>query len=414
MPEPECGTERRQARRVMAMTQSDASSNQPAALWSLAFRPFFLAASSWAALALALWIVVAITGGVLPSRFDPLTWHIHAMLFGFGLAVIAGFMLTAIPNWTGRSPIHGGTLAALAGLWLLGRIACLVSAFLPLWLAATLDLVFPVALCAVAGREIIAARNWRNIMMPVPIGVLGIADLLMYLELAGFDVPAGFGWRLAIVAIIALISAIGGRIIPAFTRNWLVQRRASRLPGAHGLIDRIGLATLHTGLLGWAGFPTSRWVGALLLLAAASNLWRLARWRAMTTLGEPLLAILHLGYAWVVFGAALLGISLLTTAVPEAAAIHAFTAGAIGTMVLAVMTRVARGHTGRPLEADRVTIAIFTTITAAATTRILAAFEGGPMLLLGLSALLWVAGFGLVAIVYGPMLILPRIDASRS
>jgi uncharacterized protein involved in response to NO len=396
------------------MAASDHSSGQPAALWSLAFRPFFFAASFWAALALALWVVVFITGGVLPSRFDPLTWHIHAMLFGFVLAAITGFMLTAIPNWTGRPPIRGAALAGLVGLWLTGRIACLVSAFLPLWLAAALDLAFPVALCAVAAHEIIAARNWRNLMMPVQIGVLGIADLLMYLELAGFDLPPGLGWRLAIAAIIALISAIGGRIIPAFTRNWLVRRRASRLPGEHGLIDRIGLATLHTGLLGWAVFPTSQWVGALLLLAAASNLWRLARWRAMTSLGEPLLAILHLGYAWVVFGAALLGMSLLTAAVPEAAAIHAFTAGAIGTMVLAVMTRVARGHTGRPLEADRVTIAIYVQITAAALTRVLAAFQGDSVPLLGISGLLWVAGFGLFVMAYGPMLFLPRIDTSRS
>jgi uncharacterized protein involved in response to NO len=291
---------------------------------------------------------------------------------------------------------------------------CLVSAFLPLWLAAALDLAFPVVLCAVAAREIVASRNWRNLMMPVPIGVLGIADLLMYLELEGFDVPAGLGWRLAIAAIIALISAIGGRIIPAFTRNWLVNRGASRLPGAQNLIDRTALATFHTSLLGWTVFPTSRWIGAILLLAAASNLWRLARWRGATTLGEPLLVVLHLGYAWIVFGAALLGISLLTAAVPESAAIHAFTAGAIGTMVLAVMTRVARGHTGRPLEADRVTITIYATIAAVAMMRIAAAFESDSVFLLGLSALLWVASFALFVIAYGPMLFLPRIDTSRN
>lgn len=396
------------------MAASGAANGRSAALWSLAFRPFFLAASLWAALALALWVVVFITGGVLPSRFDPLTWHIHAMLFGFVLAAVAGFMLTAIPNWTGRPPIRGAALVGLVGLWLSGRIACLVSAFLPLWLAAALDLAFPAVLCAVAAREIVASRNWRNLMMPVPIGVLGIADLLMYLEPAGFDVPPGLGWRLAIAAIIALISAIGGRIIPAFTRNWLVNRGASRLPGAQNLIDRTALATLHTGLLGWAVFPTSRWIGALLLLAATANLWRLARWRGATTLGEPLLVVLHLGYSWIVFGVGLLGISLLTAVVPESAAIHAFTAGAIGTMVLALMTRVARGHTGRPLEADRVTITIYAAITAAAMMRILAAFEGGSVFLLGLSALLWVASFGLFAMAYGPMLFLPRIDASRN
>ena len=169
-----------------------AAADKPlAGLWSLAFRPFFLAAAVWAALALALWTVVFMTGGVLPSRFDPLTWHIHAMLFGFVFAAVAGFMLTAIPTWTGRPPIHGGPLAGLVALWLLGRIACLVSAFLPLWLAAAVDLAFPFVLCAIAAREIVAARNWRNLIMPLPIGVLGIADLLMYLQLASFSVPAG-------------------------------------------------------------------------------------------------------------------------------------------------------------------------------------------------------------------------------
>ena len=395
----------------MTITPARAAESQLTALWSLAFRPFFLAAGLWAALALALWIALFMTGRVLPSRFDPLAWHIHAMLFGFVPAAIAGFMLTAIPNWTGRTPIRGAALAGLVTLWLLGRIACLVSAYLPLWLAAAIDLAFPLALCAVAAREIVAARNWRNLMMPLPIGVLGIANLLMYLELAGFDVPRGLGWRLAITAIIALISAIGGRIIPAFTRNWLVNRGASALPAAHGWIDSAALATLHTGLLGWTFFPASRWIGALLLLSAACNLWRLARWRGFASVAEPLMAVLHLGYAWVVIGAALLGAALLGDAVPLAAAIHALTAGAIGTMVLAVMTRVARGHTGRTLEADRITTAIYLMITVAALIRVAAEFAGAvSMNLLEVSAALWVASFGLFIVIYGRILILPRDD----
>jgi hypothetical protein len=210
---------------------------RPTALWSLGFRPFFLAAAVWAALAIALWIDLFLTGGALPSRFDPLTWHIHAMLFGFVPAAIAGFMLTAIPNWTGRPPIRGARLIGLVALWLLGRVACLISAVLPLWLAATVDLAFLVALCVVAAHEIIAARNWRNLMMPLPIGALAIANLLMYLELAQFNVPAGLGWRLAIAAIIALISAIGGRIIPAF-HGQLVSETSSVSPSCRTWLDR--------------------------------------------------------------------------------------------------------------------------------------------------------------------------------
>lgn len=384
------------------------------ALWSLAFRPFFLAASLWSAFALMLWIALFTTGATLPSRFDPLTWHVHAMLFGFVFAAVAGFMLTAIPNWTGRPPIRGGALGALVVVWLLGRIACLISELIPLWLAASVDLAFPLLLCAVVAREITLARNWRNLMMPVPIAVLAIADLMMHLEVASVELPAGLGWRLAIVAIIALITAIAGRIIPAFTRNWLVKRGHSVLPASHGLTDRLALAKLHTGLLGWAFLPASRAVGGLLVLAAMLNLWRLARWRGLATGAEPLLAVLHVGYLWVVLGTILLGASLFTTAVPEAAAIHAFTAGTIGTMVLAVMTRVSRGHTGRSLEADRTTTIIYAAIILAGATRVAASFAVAySMFLLQISALLWVASFLLFASAYGPILVLPRIDEEK-
>jgi uncharacterized protein involved in response to NO len=190
------GEKRQRARRVKAIAAAEKTAGQPVALWSLAFRPFFLAAAFWAALALALWMVVFFTGAALPTRFDPLTWRIHAMLFGFVLAAIGGFMLTAIPNWTGRPPIRGAAPAWLLTLWLLGRIACLISVLVPFWLAGGLDLAFPVALCTVAAREIVAARNWRNLMMLLPIGVLAIANLLTYLELAQFSLPAGLGWRL--------------------------------------------------------------------------------------------------------------------------------------------------------------------------------------------------------------------------
>jgi uncharacterized protein involved in response to NO len=398
----------------VAIEAPSTAAGRAAGLWSLAFRPFFLAAAVWAALATALWIVVLLTGGRLPSRFDPLSWHIHAMLFGFVPAAIAGFMLTAIPNWTDRPPINGAPLIGLVALWLLGRVVCLVSAFLPLWPAAAVDLAFLFTLCAVAAGEIVAARNWRNIMMPIPVGVLGVADLLMYLELAGYGVPAGLGWRLAIAAIIALISAVGGRIIPSFTRNWLVKRGAAALPAAHGIVDRAALAVLHTGLLGWTLFPASKPVGAILIAAAALNLWRLARWRGFATGAEPLLAILHLGYTWVVLGTALLGASMLSSAVPEAAAIHAFTAGGVGTMVLAVMTRVARGHTGRALEADRFTIATYLIVTLAAVIRVIAEFVGASAtILIAAAAVLWVAGFGLFVASYASMLLSPRVDASQ-
>src|SRR5208337_1429144 len=285
-----------------------------------------------------------VAGSAMPSRFDPLTWHIHEMLFGFVMAAIAGFLLTAIPNWTGRLPVSGGPLALLAGFWVLGRIACLVSALVLPWIAIAADLSFPVALVGVVTREIVAGRNWRNLAVLAPVSVLGIANLLMHLEANGVVVPSGLGWRLGLAAVIVLISVMAGRIVPSFTRNWLAKRPRSDLPAGHGRIDRVA-------------------VGILLLLGAAINLWRLLRWRGIATTAEPLLLVLHVGYAWLVLGVALLGLAVLDADVPLSAAIHALTAGAIGTMILAVMTRATRGHVGRELSADRVTVLIYVLVT---------------------------------------------------
>ena len=161
-----------------------------------------------------------------------------------------------------------------------------------------------------------------------------------------------------------------------FTRNWLAKRGVVDLPATHGTVDSVALGTLHAGMIGWAFFPTFQPVGGVLLFAAALNLWRLMRWRGIATWAEPLLTILHVGYFWVVIGAALLGASMLTGQVPEAAAIHALTAGAIGTMVLGVMTRVSLGHSARALTADRVTVLIYLLVVLAAMVRVVAAIGG--------------------------------------
>lgn len=386
---------------------SAAARRMPAWL-TYGFRPFFLAAALWAALALAVWIVMLMQGMALPSRFDPLTWHIHEMLFGFVMAAIGGFLLTAIANWTARPPVRGGLLALLSGLWLLGRIACLVSADIPLWLSVSMDLAFPIVLTAVCARELVGGAKFRNLMLLLPLTVLMAANLLMHLEAAGMPLAQGLGWRLGLAAIMVLISVIGGRIIPAFTRNWLVKKEIARLPVPHGPMDRIALGALHTGILLWAFLPESRWSGALLLAAAASNAWRLWRWHGPATAEEPLLLILHIGYGWLVAGIALLGLSVLDIGVPQSAAIHALTVGAIGTMILAVMTRATRGHTGRPLVADGTTVLIFGLVSAAALVRIAASIlVTWPMLLI-VSASFWIAAFLAFVLGYGRALITPR------
>ncbi len=379
------------------------------AVLSYAFRPLFLAAGSWAIVGIAIWLAMFLGYVRLPTRFDPLTWHIHEMLFGFVMAAVGGFLLTAIANWTKRPPVSGYTLALLTGLWMLGRIACLISAELPGWLEIAGDLSFPVALLAVAAREIIAGRNWRNLLMTMPLAVFVVADLLMHLESLGFAVLGGLGWRLGLAAAIMLISVIGGRIIPNFTRNWLLKRHNTRLPTSFDATDIAAVSVLHVGLILWALLPDLRLTGVILVIAAVFNGWRLARWAGFATLSEPLLFILHIGYGWVVVGVALLGLSLLDVGVPVASAIHALTAGAIGTMILAVMPRVTLGHTGRELTASRSTAVIFVLINASAIMRIAASWNIGWMLpLLALSGICWMAAFGLFEIVYGPMLLTKR------
>jgi uncharacterized protein involved in response to NO len=379
------------------------------AVLDYAFRPMFLAAGSWAVIALALWLAMFFGYVQLPTRFDPLAWHVHEMLFGFVMAAVAGFLLTAIPNWTGRLPVRGYRLAVLAGLWLLGRLACLISADLPAWLGVLADLIFPTALLAVAAREIIAGRNWRNLPMTAPLTLFIIADLLMHFESLGFAVPVGLGWRLAVGAPLVLISVIGGRIIPSFTRNWLFKRKSPHLPSPQDRLDTAAVALLAAALVLWAFLPDHRVTGAFLIAAALLNAVRLSRWTGFATWGEKLLVILHVGYAWLVIGIALLGLSIFNIGVPAASAIHALTAGATAVMILAVMPRVTLGHTGRELTANRATVAVFVLINAAAIFRLCASWHTEFMtILLIVAGACWIAAFGLFELVYGPMLLTRR------
>ena len=380
------------------------------AVFSYGFRPFFLAVAGWASIAIGLWLAIVLGYLRLPTRFEPVAWHIHEMLFGVVLAAVAGFLLTAIATWTGRPPLNGRPLRQLLVLWALGRLACLVSAYLPFWVAMAADVSFPVALLVVVAREVIGGRNWRNLPMLVPIAVFITADLLMHLEAAGVAIPSGLGWRLGFVAAIQLISIVGGRIIPSFTRNWLAKRGHARLPVKHSLVDTIAIGVLHAALLLWAIVPGLRAGGLLLILAAALNGWRLSRWVGGATLSEPLLFILHVGYAWVVIGTAFLGFSTAGASIPIASALHALTVGAIGTMLLGVMTRVSLGHTGRVLSASRPTVVIFLLINAAALIRVAVPWgAAGTTTFIVLSGLCWIGAFGLFEIRYSPVLLAPRI-----
>jgi uncharacterized protein involved in response to NO len=381
-------------------------------LLTAGFRPLFLAAGIWSVVALAVWIALLDGVFALPSRFDPLSWHIHEMMYGFVTAAIGGFLLTAIANWTDQPPVAGGVLATLSLLWIAGRAVCLVSAWFAAWVGVAVDLAFPAALMLVALHELIAAGNRRNYMLLAPLALLVLADLLMHLTALGVAIPIGLGWRLAMFCIVVLLSVIAGRIVPAFTRNWLATRGKTSRPAAMGRLDRVALGVLHASLLCWVLVTDSVLVGAALLAAGALHLWRLARWQGYATVREPLVLILHVGYLWLGAGTALLGLSTLSDAVPAAAGIHALTSGAFGTMILAVMTRATLGHTGRALHADGATVAVYVLVTLAAVLRVLAAWAGvWTMALLEAAAAAWVAAFALFVAHYGPMLLRPRIEA---
>lgn len=299
-----------------------------------AFRPFFFGGAVWAVVALAIWMIILSHGGSFPSAFDPLTWHRHEMLFGFVGAIITGFLLTAIPNWTGRLPIAGPPLAALFGLWCAGRAAIFLSGLLGRLPAAIIDTSFYVVLATVAGREVIASKN-KNRPVVALVLLLGIANAADHAAAGGLTADPMIAVRFAIGLIVLIISLIGGRIVPSFTHNWLAKRGVrDGLPTQPGRFDNVALAITGLALAGWTVDAAAPAAGWLLAAAAALQFLRLGRWRGWRTLADPMVLILHLGYAWIPLGLAALAAAILVGQPSESIAVHALTAGGMATMIL--------------------------------------------------------------------------------
>jgi uncharacterized protein involved in response to NO len=383
---------------------------------SAGFRPFFLAASLWASLAIPIWLTFFAGHSQVPTALSPVVWHVHEIIFGFGSATVAGFLLTAIPNWTGRMPLQGGPLAFLLLLWAVGRVAVLVSAKIGPGAAAALDLAFPAVFLGAVGREIFAGRNWRNLPMLGALALLLLGNLLVHLEPVGIAATAELGNRIGVATLLMLISFMGGRIVPSFTRNWLAKQRPEiSAPASFDLIDRAGLTITALALTAWVVVPEARAAPLVELAAGLALGARLARWRGPATLREPLLWVLHLGYAWLSLGFLLLAFSGLVAVLPPTTALHALTAGAIGTMTLAVMTRASLGHTGRLLTAGPGTTTIYVLVTLAAVLRLLAPLDGAAyMLMLSLAGAAWSSAFGLFALLYARPLMRPRVKAEEA
>jgi uncharacterized protein involved in response to NO len=374
------------------------------ALFSYGFRPFFLGGAAWSAACIVLWIPQFMGDFSLRTAYPPLDWHIHELLYGYVAAVIAGFLLTAIPNWTGRLPISGVPLMALAALWVAGRIAILFSGQIGIPLAALIDIAFLATLAFVAAREIIAGSNWRNLRVLALVGILIAGNAIFHAEvyLSGI---AAYGIRIGIAGVIMLISLVGGRIVPSFTRNWLARRDNGRMPAPFSRFDVATIAISLAALALWVALPDNVVTGGALIIAAIMQAVRLARWAGERTIADRLVLVLHAGYAFVSIGFAVVGASALyPLVVPASVGIHAWTAGAIGLMTLAVMSRATLGHTGQQLSAGGGTQAVYLLALSSALLRMLAGFDGS-MVAMGAAGIAWAAAFGGFVLLYGPLLV---------
>jgi uncharacterized protein involved in response to NO len=368
------------------------------------FRPFFLLGAVHAGLAILVWLPVFYGELRLTTAFAPRDWHVHEMLYGYLPAVITGFLLTAIPNWTGRLPLQGAPLLTLVLVWVAGRVCVTFSAAVGWWPAMLVDAAFLALVAAAAAREIVAGRNWRNLMMVVLVLLLLAGNVAFHLE-ARFAGTADVAVRLGIAVVVLLISLIGGRVVPSFTRNWLVRENPGRLPVPFGRFDMIVVASGAIALASWVAAPDRALSGIALALACGLHLVRLVRWAGDRTLRERLLLILHVGYAFVPLGFGLAAAAAFG-GVPASAGIHAWMAGAAGVMTLAVMTRATLGHTGQALSASAATQAIYAAIVIAAASRIAAVLvPAHDEVLLHAAACAWVLAFLGYALAFGPLLL---------
>ncbi|NNU43470.1 NnrS family protein [Ramlibacter montanisoli] len=374
------------------------------ALWELGFRPFYLLASSFAALSILLWSLQFT--GLLPAPYlSGPVWHAHEMLFGFTLAVIVGFLLTAGRNWTGRPTPTGWKLAALALLWLAARVLVLTPWG---WASAIANAAFPLAAAVALAVPFVAAGNRRNYFFVALLALLSLASLTVHLNQLGvISLPAGVGLQVGLDAVLFILCVMGGRVIPMFTNNGVPGANARRQPLLEKLALGLVLAVLAADVL-----HAPAWlVGTVAALAALAHLARWLLWQPWATLRTPLVWVLHLAYAWIPVHLALRALAAAGWVTPSAA-VHALTVGAVGGLIIGMMTRTARGHTARRLQADRWDVCAYLLVAAAALVRVLVPLAAPAWTLQAIlcSGALWSLGFAVYAVRYFKVLARPRLD----
>ncbi len=394
----------------------EAATDRPApatALWARGFRPFFLLAGAHGVLFMLAWLAILVGWLEAPGWLTPFAWHAHEMLFGFVAAAIAGFLLTSVPVWTGAPPVAGWRLAALAALWVAGRAVMIAASWLPPAVAAVLDGAFLFALALAIGRPILAARQLRNAGFPIVVLGLGVANALVHVGAVGNDPSlASRGMRLGVHGIALLIVLVGGRITPLFTANALRRAGSEAVVRSRPVLGRLAAAGVAALALVDLSRPGSTLGGVLAVASGALVLLRLSGWQSLRTGSDALLWSLHLGWAWTGVGLVALGASALSGAIPATVGVHVLTAGAFGATILAVMSRVALGHTGRPLAAPSGMAAAYGLVSGAALVRVVApiACQDWGLGAWIASGLLWSAAFALFLSRFASVLVRPRID----
>ena len=381
---------------------------QGPAFFSYGFRPFFLGAAMFAGLAVPACILI-LTGvddsELLSAVRD---WHVHEMVFGFLPAVITGFLLTAIPNWTDRTPIRGGELLSLWVLWLAGRVVMAIP-FLSPFLSAVIDGAFLVVVAGLAWREIIAGKSWFQSPIGVLVSLYACANILFHLwALGGAETDRSERGGLSLVLV--LLALIGGRVTPNFTHDFLAEQGKTEQPAPFSRFDGLSVVLVGIAAVSWIVQPHALVTGWLWVAAGLLNLGRLLRWYGWLTWREPLVLALHVGFGWVVLSLLAVGGAILGVGLPTTDAVHVLTTGAVGMMTLAVMTRASLGHTGRPKHAGPLTVCIYFLVNLGAMLRVFGPSLDSSTFILGLAAMSWSGAYLLFTLVYGPFLLRPSLD----
>ena len=381
-------------------------------IFAYGFRSSFLLAGLAGLLLIPLWALSFLVGTPLGTGWPPTLWHGHEMLFGFIVSAIAGFLLTAVPSWTGHKGFAGRPLIVLALLWVSARVLIASSALWPEWLTAGLDLAFLPALAALLAKPLLREVN-RNTPLLAVLALLWLVDIVFHVAVVRHNLPLGIhALIVGIDIVLILVTVIGGRIVPAFTTS------ALRLQGIEGavrlppVLTILAIGSMVLVTLGDVFWRDSRLAGILAAVAAVAQAARLLQWGSFRTLRQPIVWVLHIAYAWLPVGLALKAVALLSGAAISAFWLHALTIGALTTMIMAVMTRASLGHTGRALVVSPFITLAYLLLTAAAFVRVfgLSGLQLSYPVVIAWSALLWTAAFALFVGVYAPILWQPRID----